>query len=437
MNQESLTVDDLPTDDKPIRYIGFAVLCLTVGVFGVWSFLAPIDGSALAPGTVTVKSHRKTVQHLDGGIVKKLIAKEGDQVNVDDDLLILDDTQIKAELEIIKSQLATLLTLESRLLSERDGKEQVFYSQRLKQMDDHRLVEMKAGQEQIFAARKSSHQGEISVLKKRISQLQATIRGLRGQQQSKRVLAASYKEEIADLKELLAEGFADKQRLRDMQRSNAQIDGEIAELTSSIAGSEIQIGETRLQILQLKKQFLEEVVNQLSETQSKLYDLSERMIAIQDKLDRTEIKSPAQGTVLGLAVHTEGGVIMPGTPILDIVPDDEELVIDARVSPLDIDRVHIGLTAEVRFSAFKQGITPVVEGKVINLSADSLIDEQSGMSYYKAKVELTPESIQEMAELELLPGMPAEVLINTGERTLFEYLTQPVTDAFARAFIED
>lgn len=435
--KDEFLVEGLPVDDRPIRIIGAIVLVLTIGVFGLWSFLAPIDSSALAPGTVAVKSHRKTVQHLDGGIVKKLIAKDGDFVNIGDVLLILDETQIKAQLEIARGELITLSTTEARLIAERDRVDHIIYSDHLNAMSDSRLIEAKNGQEQIFAARKNSHEGEVSVLKKRVGQLRAKINGLKGQQQSKKQLVVSYKEEITDLKELLAEGFADKQRLRDIERNYSRINGEIAELESDVASSEMQIGETRLQILQLEKQFQEDVVSKLGDVQAQLYDVKERLRAYQDKMDRTVIKAPAQGYVLGMAVHTEGGVITPGTPILDIVPKDEELIITARVSPLDIDRVSIGLTAEVRFSAFKQALTPKVDGKVINLSADSLVDEQTGTSYFEARVELTPESLQKMVGLELLPGMPAEVLINTGERTLFEYLMQPVTNAFARAFIED
>ena len=215
------------------------------------------------------------------------------------------------------------------------------------------------------------------------------------------------------------------------------VTGEIAEFTSEIAANEMQIGETKLQILQLQKKFQEEVAGKLSEVQAELYDVAQRLVATRDKVARTEIKSPANGRVLGLSVHNVGGVISPGKPILDIVPQKEELIIDAQVSPIDIDRVHVGLMAEVRFSAFKQALTPKVQGKVINLSADRLTDEKSGQPYYQAQIELTPDSYVKLGDMELLPGMPAEVLINTGERTVFEYLMQPITNAFARAFIED
>jgi epimerase transport system membrane fusion protein len=222
-----------------------------------------------------------------------------------------------------------------------------------------------------------------------------------------------------------------------VERQHSLNSGEISALSAEIAGSQIQIGETKLEILQLEKKFQEEVAGKLSEAQAELYDVTQRMLAIRDKVVRIDIKAPVDGRVMGLAVHTLGGVILPGHPILEIVPQQEELVIEAQVTPLDIDRVNIGLVAEVRFSAFKQAITPVIEGKVINLSADRLIEEKTGTPYYLAQIELTPDSYQKMQHLELVPGMPVEVLIKTGERTVFEYLTKPISNAFARAFIED
>ncbi len=239
------------------------------------------------------------------------------------------------------------------------------------------------------------------------------------------------------MEELLAEGFANKQHLRDAQRKYFAIKGELAGLRSEIATSEIQQGETRLQILQTKKKVQKEVAEQLSEVKAQLNDVKERLTATEDRLIRIEIKAPESGRVLGLVVHTIGGVIAPGSPILDIVPQDAALIIDAQVNPMDIDRVHVGLIAEVRFSAFKQEKTPVMHGQVIHLSADIVTDEKAESSYYQARIELTKESQNKLGALQLLPGMPAEVLINTGERTLFQYLLQPVNNAFARAFIED
>ncbi|GAB4255509.1 MAG: HlyD family type I secretion periplasmic adaptor subunit [Methylomicrobium sp.] len=429
--------EGLKTDDLPIRTIGFAIILITFGIFGVWGYFAPIDSSALAPGVVTVKSYKKTVQHLDGGIVAKILARDGALVEEGQDLIILDDTQTKAQLEIVKGQYITLLALVARLQSERDNASNVIYPDKLADHSDPRVIEAKQTESHVFEARKNTYEGEISVLRKRVNQIASKIKGLEGQVSSKKQLIASYSEEIKDLRELLAEGFADRQRLRDLERNHALVSGEIAELISTIASSQMQIGETELQILQIQKQFQEEVARQLSEAMAQLYDISERLTATQDKLNRTVIKAPASGMVLGMSVHTEGGVITPGKPILDIVPQNSDLIIEAQVSPLDIDRVSVGLTAEVRFSAFKQALTPVMHGEVIQLSADRFIDERTGAPYYLARVELTPESFEKLGDLQLLPGMPAEVLINTGERTLFEYLAQPITNAFARAFIED
>ena len=296
---------------------------------------------------------------------------------------------------------------------------------------------MKLAETNAFLARKNAYEGQISVLQQRVQQVSSKVQGLQAQVVSKQALASSYAEEIKDLKELLAEGFADKLRVRELERQHAVQTGETAQLTAEIATNQLLISETRLQILQLQKQFQEEVAAKLSEAQTQLNDATQRVNANRDKLERVLVKAPASGMVMGLAVHTEGGVVPPGSPILDIVPQDAELIIEAQVSPMDIDRVTVGLQAEVRFSAFKQSKTPRMFGQVSQLSADRFVDPKTGAPYYLARVELTADSRQELGKLQLLPGMPAEVLINTGERTLFEYLAQPAANAIARSFIED
>jgi len=440
MTENTLTKtapSDLQTNDRSVRLIGAVIVTLTFGIFGAWAVLAPLDSSALASGVVVVKSHRKTVQHLDGGIVAKILAKDGDVVKEGDPLLILDDTQIKAQMETARGQFIVLSAQVARLRAEKDLLNAIKFPEALNDESDQRITDAKQAESNVFHSRKKAHDGEMAVLKERISQISSKIKGLQSQVESKKILVDSYGEEIHDLKELLAEGFADKQRLRDMERNHAMQSGEIAQLNAEIATNQMLISETRLQILQVEKKFQEEVAGKLSETQAELNDVNERMSASQDKLDRIVIKAPASGMVMGLSVHTQNGVISPGSPILDIVPKDAELIIEAQVSPNDIDRVTVGLQAEVRFSAFKQAITPKMNGTVIHLSADRFVDEESGTPYYQARVELTPESRKDLGKLQLVPGMPAEVLINTGERTLFEYLAQPATNAFARALIED
>jgi membrane fusion protein, epimerase transport system len=427
----------LSTNDKPIRTVGMLIVFATFGVFGLWAAFAPMDSSALAPGVLVVKAYKKTVQHLDGGIVSKILIKDGDLVQEGQPLIVLDDAQIKAQLEISRGQNITLAAQVARLSAERDQLKKIDFPALLNEPDNVRAVEAKLAETNIFNSHKSSHDGQIGVLNQRIGQITSKINGLQGQIASKRQLVSSYSEEIKDLKELLAEGFADKQRLRELERNHAIQTGDIAQLEAEIATNQMLMSETRLQILQIQKQFQEEVASKLSEAQAQLNDAQQRVAASQDKLERIVIKAPASGMVLGLATHTENGVITPGHPILDIVPQGAELIIEAQVSPMDIDRVTVGLQAEIRFSSFKQSQTPKMEGKVISLSPDRITDERNGNAYYLAKVEVTPDSLKNIRHLQLLPGMPAEVLINTGERTLFRYLAQPASNFFARSFIED
>jgi epimerase transport system membrane fusion protein len=426
----------LHTNDRGVRNIGAAIVFVSFGLFGVWTFFAPMDSSALAPGVVVVKSYKKAVQHLDGGIVAKILVKDGDLVKEGQPLLMLDDTQIRAQLGIVHAQNITLAAQVARLRAERDQLKTIDYPKLLDDASDPRTTEAKSAENNIFKSRISSHNGQIAVLNQRINQISSKIKGLQAHIDSKKQLIISYDAEIHDLKELLAEGFVDKQRLREVERNHTLQSGEIAQLNAEIATNQMLSSETRLQILQIQKQFQEEVSGKLSEAQAQLHDATERVTANQDKLDRIIITAPASGMVLGLTVHNENSVISPGRPILEIVPQNAELIIEAQVSPMDIDRVAVGLQTEVRFSAFKQSKTPKMIGKVIHLSADRLTDER-GNPYYQARVELTPESRKDLGDLQLLPGMPAEVLINTGERTLFKYLAQPVTNFFARSFIED
>lgn len=429
---------ELEVSDKKPRLIGLLILFFTFGLFGTWAAVAPLDSAALAPGVVTVKTYRKTIQHLEGGIVEAIQVRDGNQVAAGDVLLVLDDTQARAELGIVRGQLIAAQALEARLQAERDQKKAITFPASF-ELDDPRVNESVQSEKQVFEARMNSHLGEIEVLEQRMTQIGEQIRGLEAVIGSKQELMASYREEIAELSELLSDGFVDKQRLRDFERRVSELEGSMADHRSSIAQAKMKQGETRLSILQLKKDFHTEVVNQLSEVQSTLFDLRERERALMDRVDRTVIRAPEAGMVLGMKVHTVGGVVQSGAPILDIVPAASDLVVEAQVSPIDIDRVSAGKLADIRFSAFKSATTPVIEGRVEHISADRLTNEETGMPYYLARVELTEEGRHnlESANLILVPGMPAEVLINTGERTLLEYLVQPATNAFARSLIED
>lgn len=420
--------------EKP-KFIGLLIFFLVFGVFGVWAAVAPLDGAAHAPGAVTVRSNRQLVQHLEGGIVSEIRARNGDVVRAGDPLLILDNTQSLAQLEIATAQYLAMRAMEARLIAERDGLEQINFPADLSTAAQNAQQEI-ASQTQIFQTRKAALEGSIEVLEQRIGQLQSRLGGLRALQESKQDLADSFAEELRDVESLLVEGFADKNRLRELERNAAQLRGEAAELTASISSTEIEIGETRLQILQQELQFQNEVANQMAETQTALKDATERMTAIRSIVQRTIITAPVDGVVNGMQVHTIGGVVPPGQPLADIVPQNEELIVEARVSPIDIDRIAVGQEAMIRFSSFSSSV-PNIFGNVIHISADAYTDPNTGMSYYSARVEVTPEGLQDLGDLTLIPGMPAEVFIATGSRTLLQYFMKPFSNALARSFIED
>ena len=420
--------------DGPKR-IGLTLLFLVFGVFGLWSVIAPLDGAAFAPGTVTVKSYKKVVQHLEGGIVAEILARDGDLVRAGQPLLVLDDTQSTASLEIANSQYIALRAKEARLIAERDGLDRVAYPSSFANSDP-RVQQEIAAQNEIFAARKAANEGRIEILEQRINQLENQVVGMEALRQSKQQLAASFEEELRDTQSLLDQGFSEKTRLREVERNFASFSGEAAELTANIAATEVQIGEAKLQILQQDSEFQNEVVSELGDVQTSVRDAVERVTALEDIVSRTTIVAPDTGIVNGMQVHTIGGVVGPGSPIAEIVPESDELIIEASVNTIDIDRVSEGQEARIRFSTFGSS-APTIFGSVSSLSADALYNETTGLSYYLARVEVSPDGMEELGDLALLPGMPAEVFINTGSRTLLQYLFKPLSNAVARSFNED
>ncbi|HIG16506.1 MAG TPA: HlyD family type I secretion periplasmic adaptor subunit, partial [Candidatus Handelsmanbacteria bacterium] len=350
-------------------------------------------------------------------------------------LVKLDETQSLAQLEIVNSQFTALRVREARLIAERDGLDSVVYPADLTDPDAKTRQEQDA-QRGIFAARQATRQVRDEVLEQRIEQLRSRVGGIEALKASKQSLAVSYAEELEDARALLSQGFSDKNRLRELERAHATHTGEAADLVAQISGAQIQIGETRLEMIRLEREFQNEVVGELAETQTTLADIEERIKAVRDVDARTTIRSPVDGVVNGLQFHTIGGVISPGIRILDVVPQNDDLIVEARVSPNDIDRVALNQEATIRFSAFDRSV-PTTFGRVAHLSADSFVDEATGVQYYTAKIEVTDEGLKDLEGLQLIPGMPAEVFISTGSRTLLEYLFKPLSNALARSFIED
>ena len=341
---------------------------------------------------------------------------------------------------MLRGQYYISLAREARLLAQRDGLESVRYpTELLDHQDDARVKDSIRVQTQTFKVRQSAHEGEITLHERQVEQLRAKTVGLREQKQSRDRLVNSYLSELEDFRNLLTKGYTERQKVRELERRLAESESDRGELLTDLAITELQISETQLKVLQLKKEFQREVAKELGEVQSALFELHEKLQSLRYTVERTVVKAPEAGMVLDLAVHTLGAVIPPGGKLLDIVPQNEKLLVEARVSPLDIDRVDLGQLAEIRFSAFKSRTTPKIEGKLIAVSADRLVDKEEKIPYYLARVEITPAGVQDLAhqQLVLVPGMPAEVLINTGERTLFQYLVDPLKNAFARSLIED
>ena len=425
-------------DDRHLRLIGYGIVLAIFGGLGGWSALAPIDSAAIAAGTVTVQNYRKTVQHLEGGIVRSLNVQEGQQVQAGDVLVELEGTQFQAEMDVLRVQRLALESEEARLMAERDNRAAVTYPTVAGLADtDARVLEIRQGQDTLFGARRKAHTGEVSVLEQSVKQLRAQIDGLLSVIRSKGELLESYASEINDLRNLLIDGLTDRQRLREIERSSVQLQGDVAELNASVAQAQAKISEADLRILQIEREFQTDVAGALGEAQARLADIRERAASATDRVERTLIRAPVSGRVLQLNAHTVGGVIAPGQRILDVVPQLQTLIVEARVSPLDIDRVETGSPARLRFSGFKRSLVSEVLGTVATISADRLYDEASGQSYYLAQITLDVGEEDRLRGVELKPGMPVEAMINTGSRTLLGYLWEPVTDSMARAFRED
>lgn len=428
--------NEVETDiDAPLR-IGLTIAFLVFGVFGVWSLLAPIGSAAHAQGFVSPRSYNKPVQHLEGGIVKEVLVLNGDIVKAGDVLLVMESTRPLSELGILSGQSLSLLAREARLLAERAGANAVTYPEEVLAAGTRGEVEINA-QNEIFMTRKAALEGNVAVLKQRISQLHARVEGMEAQRESREELAASFAEEVKQVESLLAEGFESRVHLRELERNHASTSADAAELTANIASTQIQIGETELEIQQQMNNFQTEVAKELSQTQNELKDVRERITTLSDIVARTEVRAQADGVVNGLRVHTPGTVIPPGEVVAEIVPQDDELVVDAHVALQDIDRVAAGQDASIRMPSLNAKRTPSIKGRVLSVSADATVDQRTGTSYYTARITVNEESLAELEDVALVPGMPAEVFIATGSRTFMQYVTKSITDSWARSFRED
>ncbi len=422
----------------PIIFGMFMLVFLFV-IFGLWSVLAPIDSAAIASGQVALDSNKKTIQHLEGGIIETILVTEGMSVKKGQPLIRLDDTAAKARMDLYRGQYIAARATEARLIAERDNADNIDFPEELLALEE-KDEEVRANldsQRRLFKSRRDSLIGQIDVLKQQIKQREEEINGLNEQIKSADDQIALLNEEIDVVKILLEKGNAVKPRLLSLERNAAQIKGSRGEQQAMIARAEQSINEAKIQMYNVKTEMLNQVVQELKNTQVELSDLEEKLRTAEDVVNRIVVEAPISGEVTGLAVHTKGGVISPGERLMDIIPFDDKLIIEARVSPQDIDIVRPGLVARVRLLAYKVRNVPPVEGSVIIISADRFEDERTGEAYYVARIEIPEEELTALDEdIMLTPGMPVEVLIVTGSRSLFSYLMSPISDSFNRSFRE-
>jgi HlyD family secretion protein len=416
---------------------GLRVLIAAVVLAGGWAGLIPLAAAVVVPGSLVVQSNVKTVQHPTGGVVAQIAIRNGMRVANGDLLVRLDATQAQASLQVVSKQLDEVRARIARLTAERDGLPRPeIPAEMATRLEESAIKDLLASEETQFKARKNARDSQKDLLQSRISQLGEEIGGLDAQVSSKAKQLELITGELSGVQDLFDKRLVPLTRLTTLQRESARIEGERGQLISAIAETKSKIGEAQLQTVKLDQDFRTDVVKELGETQAKEAELVQKGVAARDLLDRIDIRAPTSGIVHQLSAHTIGGVIRAGDAIMEIVPDSDDLQIEARLQPNDIDQVRIGQQSFVRFSAFNQRTTPQLVGQVSYVSADITRDQQSNASYFTVRITLPEEERRRLAGLQLVSGMPAEVFLQTGSRTMMSYLMKPITEQLQRAFVE-
>ena len=418
--------------------VGLVVGGLLVGGAGAWAAATSLAGAVVSSGTFVVDSNVKKVQHPTGGVVGEILVRDGDRVAAGDVLMRLDATQTRAQLAIVTKRLDEMTANLARLEAERDDKPEIaFPAWLLARVGNPDVDAALHNERRLFEFRKAAREGQKAQLRERIVQYQHEIAGLKAQELAYARGLAVLEREIASLRPLLEKGIVNTQRLNSLEAQAATFDGERGEKIAFQARAAGRISETRLQILAVDQDLKTEVGRELREIQAQIGEFIERKVAAEDQLKRIDILAPQQGTVHQLAVHTVGGVISPADVIMEIVPGGDKLALEVQISPQDIDQVMLGQEAVLRMSAFNQRTTPELNGHVSRIAADLTYDERTAMSWYLVRISVAPEELGRLDGLTLVPGMPSEALIQTGERTALSYLVKPLTDQFSRAFREE
>lgn len=450
-----LWYSDVPRSGRVPTIIGFAVLLVTVFGFGAWASRAPIEGAVVAPGIFVAIGQNKIIQHLEGGIIRELLVKEGDAVIANQTLIRLDSTSANANLRRLVLRRKRLLALRARLRTEASHESEINFPDELLESDesefelpnddlerakDADISAILDSQDVTFQARRNQLNAEIAILEQGIGAFNERIAGDKVQLKAVRDQLALIQEELEAKAKLLEKGLLQKPRLLAVQRARAKLQGDVGRFLGEIGDNKERIARTRRQIAKVKYEMVQKSFEQLQEVESEIRDVRERISAARDILDRIDITAPVKGVVVKLNYYTPGGVIEPGKDIMEILPVGEELIIEARVRPQDIDNVKQDLEAIVRLTALSQRVTPMIPGKVVYVSADTLPEEKNGIrlddDIYVARIRLDAKKAAEVKDFRPTPGMPAEIYIKTGERTFFEYLMQPIVDSMSRAFRE-
>jgi len=417
--------------------VAVVVVCILVIGVGGWGTTAVISGAVVASGSLVVDSNVKKVQHPTGGIVGELRVRDGDHVHAGDIVVRLDETITRANLAIVSKGLDELMARKARLESERDGWDTIVFPAQLVAgaSDPDRAAAMDS-ERKLFNLRKTARSGQKAQLRERVAQLGEEIAGLTAQQNSKSKEISLVERELAGVRDLWSKNLVQINRLTALEREAARLDGERGQLVAAAAQAKGKVAETALQILQIDQDIASEVAKELREVDGKIGEFVERKVTAEDQLKRIDVRAPQDGTVFQLAVHTVGGVITASDPIMLIVPEADNLAVEVKVNPQDIDQLQLNQKAILRFTSFNARTTPEIEGVVTRISADISTDQRTGQSYYTLRISLPPEQVERLGDVKLLPGMPVEAFVQTGDRTMLSYLMKPLHDQFVRAFRE-
>lgn len=425
------TNSQVNTDEKPIVRFGMLTLIIGFGGFLLWSAIAPLDEGVPGTGIISVDTKRKTIQHLRGGLVESIAVREGDRVKTGDVLLRLNDTDIKAQLDITRGQYAVVKATEARLLAERDGKATVTFSPALLEAakTDRRTAEAISAQGQLFAARKSALSSELGTVDESIVGLNQQIIGLQSIEAGKKKQIDLILKEANSYRSLVEEGFVPRNKLYELERVLADLSGTRGGDLAQIARAQASINEMKLRKLQRIQDFRKEVETQMSDVQKEVGNQSDRLTALTEEFERSVIKAPTDGTVVGMEAHTVGGVIRPGDRIMDIVPEGDVLIVEAQLPVNLIDKVRVGQLANMHLQiVLSGGAQPAIEGRVAQISADRLTEPRTGNPYYSARIQITENGEAELLrhKIQAQPGMQVDVVIVTGARTVLQYLLKPL-----------